>query len=154
LAYQQGTGVDGWGIAGLGREGVGNSGNGEGAVSVLFDTDLSGFGLTIGGGDNSGSVIFDFFSRDGTFINRILRGGGSGDPFSVAFASDGDVREIAGVSITNIELNGVVFDNFRLRTLGNEIDEDDSVTVPEPGTLALFGLGLFVMGLARRRPHA
>lgn len=152
LSQDSGDGwADGWFIVGLGTDGLGIGGFGEGAVSLLFDSDLSGFGLTVGAGDGSGSVIFDFYRRDGSLLDRFLFGGGSGPAISFAFASDGNFKEIAGVSITNLEANGVVYDNFRLRTSGKNPEDDDVVSVPEPGTLALLGIGLLGMRLARRR---
>jgi len=51
-------------------------------------------------------------------------------------------------AITDPNAGAWTFSNFRLTS------SDDTTSVPEPGTLALIGIGLFGMGAARRRKKA
>lgn len=56
-----------------------------------------------------------------------------------------DMGQIGQLRVASLELAGEVIDNV---TFGNAAQQ-----LPEPGTLALFGLGLLGLGVAARRRH-
>ncbi len=116
------------------------NGIGEGAVSVLFDADTHEVGFQVGG-DDGGTGTAIFFARDGSLIHSItfnLVGPGS----FYGFRRDGNVMDIAGVSLINFNGGGVWFDNFLFK---------EASSVPEPTTLFLLGSGLLGLCLLRRR---
>ena len=113
---------------------------GEGAISLLFSTDQSEFGLRLAGG-NGGNAYVSFFGDDGALI----------DTFTLAslpvfatygFTRDGGVHDIRGVSIWNDDLTGFGLAGIRF---------DVASALPEPGTWAMMLLGFGAMGLALRR---
>lgn len=138
LALDIGAASDGiWniqGVAGL-AGGTGAQDIGEGVIAFLFDFDILGLGLDINGATpNSGLTTFFFYASDGSLVDTIataLIG-------SISFSS---TQVFRGVAIQNTDPGGQAYDNLRF----------DAASVPEPGTLALLGIGLFGMGLARRR---
>lgn len=113
---------------------------GEGSIALLFTSDQSQFGFQLVGG-NGGTATLGFYRRDGSLIEQIALTGLA--DLYYGFSRDGGVFDIAGVSIFNTDLGGIGFDNLKF--------DVPSGTVPEPGTLALLGLGLAGFGLTRRR---
>jgi hypothetical protein len=110
---------------------------GEGSMAVLFVFDQSQFGFQLVGG-NGGSATLNFFRRDGSVIQSIVVNN-LADAF-YGFQRDGNVKDIAGVSIHNNDVGGIGLDNLK---------HDVPAPVSEPSTLVLLSVGV-VTGAARR----
>lgn len=110
---------------------------GEGALSILFGTTTNILGFDIVGTDG-GQFTVDFFGTSGNLLGSITAG--ATDSFFGFRATAGE--EIAGVSITHTDPFGIGYDNFTFNR---------STSVPEPGSLALLGLGLATLTLRRRQ---
>ena len=148
--------------------------DGNGAVSLLFDNDISEFGIkTLFGQfrwptnvpptldfvdpDDPSTFIccatFEFFRRDGSLIDTVTTGP-LGAPLSerefpgnsFGFRRDGGVRDIAGVSITNEDYLGLFYDDIIFEARG-----DDVAPIPLPAGVWLLGGALGMLSLARRR---
>jgi hypothetical protein len=114
---------------------------GEGSFAVVFSSDQSEFGFQLVGG-NGGNATIDFFRRDGSLIAEIVVGG-LADAF-YGFSREGGLKDIAGISITNLDPAGIGFDNLKH-------DVESTIGTPEPATIALLGLALISMFYVRRR---
>lgn len=93
-------------------------GQGEGAISVLFDTDQSALAFDIRGGEDGHAKVM-FLRRDGTVITtlrvRKLR------EYSVGFERKNGTGDIAGIVVMNDDPQGLALDNLRfghIRILG------------------------------------
>lgn len=118
---------------------------GEGVVAMLFDADIFELGLTLRGADpNSGTTTFYFYDQTGvllggTAITTDLAGFPEGfRTIDLTFTS---ALAFRGVAIENTDFGGQNYDNLRF----------DFAAIPEPGTLAIFGLGLAGLGFMNRR---
>lgn len=109
---------------------------GRGALSVLLGMDTDVFGLDVAGA-SGGSFTAQFFARDGSLLGAISQVGIT-NRFYGFRATGGD--RIAGVSLTNIDNNGIAYDNVTFNR------------IPEPAMLALLGLGF--AGIGYKRHHA
>jgi hypothetical protein len=106
------NGLNGIGPMGFARK----NGSGEGAVSILFDTDHPAIGMTIefemgyAGAPPPGSARFQVFARDGRKLGDItLKGQGRS---RVCLQLGDGVPAIAGVSITNDDIEGISIDDI------------------------------------------
>jgi hypothetical protein len=91
-------------------------------------------GIDINGAQAGGLTTLFFYGSDGSLVDTVataLFG-------SLTFTS---TQAFRGVAIQNTDPAGQAYDSLRF----------DAAQVPEPGTLALFGIGLLGMGLARRK---
>ncbi len=131
-------------LAGLGPLGFpANDGIGEGAISILFPTLQSEFGLRLTGG-NGGSAFVSFFGADGNVLGSTTL---SDLPLlsSFGFAREGGVADIRGVSFWNADVTGLGLAGIRFNV---------ATGVPEPGTWLMMLLGFGAIGSAlRRRPR-
>lgn len=114
-----------------------NSETGEGAVSILLDTETNIFGFNILGG-NDGQFLVDFFGSDGGLIGSFSQ---TATNSFFGFRVDSGTL-ISAVSITNTDYLGLAYDNFTF----------NSTVVPIPAAVWLFGSGLLgLVGVARRK---
>ncbi len=81
---------------------------GEGALTVLYDVDQRVIAFDVIG-PNGGALRLQFFDRLGQAIGDIVVEG----LVNTAYAFSSDEWEIAAVTLTNTDLSGVGFDNFR-----------------------------------------
>lgn len=113
---------------------------GEGAVSLLFSTDQSEFGIRLTGG-NAGTATIAFFRDDGSLIQSILLGS---LPLvsSFGFTRDGGTMDIRGISIWNEDVTGIGLAGLR---------HNVQSAVPEPSTWVMMIGGFGLLGIAFRR---
>lgn len=124
-------------------------------------THLGGTLYRLNSGDNSDILMSDYFMTGGSRGSAIYRNGQE-----VAVNRNANVTPIAGgsywsvddavvsfhIDLTGTSLSGVHEAGIRWgMTCANDVIEGSYTPVSEPGTLALFGLGLFGLGIARRR---
>lgn len=124
-------------LAGLGKRGASSTaGIGEGAISILFSSDQSQFGvqlLTLDGGN----TYFDFFRNDGSLIQSFTERVSSKS--YLGFFRDGGIKDIRGVTIWNDDPNGMLIDNVKHDVVSNVS------AVPEAGTSSMALAGLFAL---------
>lgn len=136
-------------LLGCGRLGCADpNGYGEGAVAVLFSGGVSYFGFQQLFSGPAKLTTLDFFNSAGGLIQRLTV---NSTQESVAFAREGGVKDIAGVSIFTADAGGLAYDNF--------VFDTPAVTggaVPEPAAWALMigGFGMAGAMLRRRRAAA
>lgn len=118
----------------------------NGPIGILFSVDLAGVGLDGGFFDAIGGTAITAFDRDGNNLGSIANEG-----FGIEFlglATDDGTAQIAGLlfSLVGGEPAGYAIDNLQFALEGQVV-----VDAPEPGTLALLGLGLVGVGMRRRK---
>ena len=120
----------------------------NGAISILFSTDQAGVGLEGGYFDAIGGTAITAFDRQGNTIGSV-RNEALGIEF-LGLVTEGNINKIAGLqfSLVGSEPAGFAIDNLRFG-LGDQVAPP--VSVPEPATLALLGLGLAGLTLSRRK---
>lgn len=154
FSHSNGSGVSG--ISLLRWDGAGNGGgldfdldDGVGAAGydITEGGTLSGLSIKILDADLTNSTMqFRLYNNAGTFVQLAV------NPPSGASVFDIDYATIVGVdltAITAIELEAIGGDAFDVT-----IDFIESRVLPEPATLALFGLGLVGVAAMRRRVKA
>lgn len=117
----------------------------NGSIAILFSTPQFGVGLNGGFFNAVGGTAITAFDAAGNVIGSV-ENIGLGIEFLGLVSPD---AEIAGLlfSLVGPEPAGFAIDNVRFGTAGQ-------VVVPEPATMAMFGLGLLGLAAVRRRKAA
>jgi hypothetical protein len=124
-------------LAGIGQRGESSTaGIGEGAISILFSSDQSQFGVQLLK-LNGGNTYFDFFRNDGSLIQSFTAR--VSDKSYLGFFRDGGIKDIRGVSIWNDDPNGMIIDNVK-----HDVASSISA-VPEVGTSSMALAGLLAL---------
>jgi hypothetical protein len=113
-----------------------------GWIDVVLGGAYDRVGARVGGADTSYNGLVDFFGVGDVLLGTVAFGNNAG----MVFAGWEDFGGITRVRFNDTASNGriVHLDDFRF----------ENVRVPEPGSLAMFGLGLAGLVVARRRKAA
>jgi hypothetical protein len=113
-------------------------GDATGILSLLFPGLQSrvGFGFALSAG---GSAVIELFDVSNISLGSITLLGVPDPSFAGGFLGVESSTLFSRAEVSFLSPGRFAFDNLRFEN------------VPEPGTLALLGIGLFGMGLARRR---
>ena len=118
-------------------------------ATFTFDTAINTFGIFIGGAGDVANITLTALLSNGDSATVLDNYSGSFDVFGDNSQYFGIISDMLFTSITfspNNSGDGIFFDSMSYGST--------STSVPEPGTLALLGIGLFGMGMARRRKSA
>jgi hypothetical protein len=118
----------------------------NGSIAILFSSDQAGVGLEGGYFDAPGSTSITAFARDGSLLGSVTNNG-TGIEF-LGLVTENGKAQIAGLlfSLVGDEPAGFAIDNLRFGVAGQVTSP-----IPEPATWGMLGLGLAVIGMARRR---
>ena len=133
-------------LAGVGPLGAtSTAGVGEGAISIIFSSDQSQFGLQLIG-LTGGGTSFSFFRGDGSLVQTITAY--AANNAYLGFFREGGIKDIRGVSIWNDDNGGMSIDNVKH-------DVASSVSaVPEPSSAVMLLAGALLVCCAVRRRSA
>ena len=106
-------------------------------AEIVFDTPVQGFFADFFAAGNTFQLTLTLADGSSTMI-QVPGPGNSLEPFGFISTSN---------AIMSIEFSNTLNDGFFV----DNISAGNAVSVPEPGTLALLGIGLAGMGLMRRR---
>ena len=116
------------------------NGYGEGSIAMVFPHLISQFGIETYFGDG-GTAVVQFFRQDGSLIEAVTVGTPGTNFFG--FSRDGGIADIAGIAVWTTDPGGLEYDNLRF--------DGGNSTVPEPGSIALFGSGILGLSAVLRR---
>jgi hypothetical protein len=121
----------------------------NGPIALLFDIDVAGVGLEVGFLDAIGGTGISAFDRAGNVLGTVTSTQ-TGIEF-LGLVTDTGTEQIAGLLfyLVGAEPAGFNIDNVRFGKAGQVV-----VQTPEPANLALLGLGLAGLLVARRRKAA